>query len=46
MLVGDAAHGLFNLAALTRLEDATRLEIRDLCQIGRDIRLLARIASA
>ena len=44
MLVGDMAHGLFNLAALTRLEDATRLDLRDVRQIGRDIRILARIA--
>ncbi|ENO83755.1 bifunctional diaminohydroxyphosphoribosylaminopyrimidine deaminase/5-amino-6-(5-phosphoribosylamino)uracil reductase RibD [Thauera linaloolentis] len=44
LLAGDAAHGLFNLAALTRLEDATRLDIRDLRQLGRDIRILARIA--
>ena len=42
MLVGDAANGLFNLTALTRLEDATRLDIRDLRQVGRDIRILAR----
>jgi len=44
MLVGDMAHGLFNLSALTRLEDATRLDLRDVRQIGRDIRILARIA--
>ncbi|WP_418648388.1 bifunctional diaminohydroxyphosphoribosylaminopyrimidine deaminase/5-amino-6-(5-phosphoribosylamino)uracil reductase RibD [Thauera butanivorans] len=45
MLAGDAAHGLFNLAALTRLEDAARLDIRDLRQVGRDIRILARFAA-
>jgi len=42
MLVGDAAQGLFNLPALTRLEGATRLDIRDLRRIGPDLRLLAR----
>jgi diaminohydroxyphosphoribosylaminopyrimidine deaminase/5-amino-6-(5-phosphoribosylamino)uracil reductase len=41
-LVGDAAQGLFNLPALTRLEGATRLDIRDLRRIGPDLRLLAR----
>ncbi len=42
MLVGDAAQGLFNLPALTRLEGATRLDIRDLRRIGPDLRLIAR----
>lgn len=42
MLVGDAAQGLFNLPALTRLEGATRLDIRDLRHIGPDLRLIAR----
>lgn len=42
MLVGDAAQGLFNLPALTRLEGATRLDIRDLRRIGADLRLIAR----
>ena len=46
MLVGDAANGLFNLAPLARLEDATRLVIHDLRQVGRDIRILARCISA
>ena len=45
MLVGDAANGLFNLAPLARLEDATRLDIHDLRQVGRDIRILARCVS-
>lgn len=43
MLAGDRARGSFDLAALTRLEDATRLEIRDLRSIGADLRILARI---
>ena len=42
MLVGDTAQGLFNLPALTRLEGATRLDIRDLRRIGADLRLIAR----
>lgn len=46
MLVGDAAHGLFNLPALAALEGATRLDIRDLRIIGPDLRLIARPRSA
>ena len=46
MLVGDAAHGLFNLPALAALEGATRLDIRDLRMIGPDLRLIARPRSA
>lgn len=42
MLVGDAAQGLFNLAALTALDQAIRLDIRDLRRIGDDFRILAR----
>lgn len=42
MLVGDAAQGLFNLAALTRLDTALRLDVRDLRRIGDDFRLIAR----
>ena len=46
MLVGDAAQGLFNLPALSALEGATRLDIRDLRTIGPDLRLLARLRRA
>ncbi len=42
MLVGDAAQGIFNLAALTRLDQAIRLDIRDLRRIGDDFRIVAR----
>lgn len=42
MLVGDAAQGLFNLTALTALDQAIRLDIRDLRRIGDDFRILAR----
>ena len=41
-LVGHAASGLFNLPELTSLEGKRRLQIRDLRQIGEDIRLIAR----
>lgn len=42
MLVGDAAQGLFNLAALTHLDAGLRLDIRDLRQLGDDFRVIAR----
>jgi diaminohydroxyphosphoribosylaminopyrimidine deaminase/5-amino-6-(5-phosphoribosylamino)uracil reductase len=42
LLVGDAAQGLFRLPALSRLEDAIRLDIRELSRIGDDYRVIAR----
>ena len=42
-LVGHAASGLFNLPELTSLEGKRLLQIRDLRQIGEDIRLIARL---
>jgi len=41
-LIGHAAAGIFNLPALAALGDRQRLEIRDLRQVGEDIRLIAR----
>ena len=41
-LLGHAAAGLFNLPELERLDGKQSLQIRDLRQIGADIRLLAR----
>ncbi len=43
-LVGHAASGLFNLPELTSLEGKRLLQIRDLRQIGEDIRLIARLS--
>lgn len=43
-LIGDDASGLFNLPALTSLDGRRRLQIRDLRQVGADIRVLARLA--
>lgn len=43
-LIGHEASGLFNLQALARLEEKRRLTIRDLRQVGPDIRILARFA--
>ena len=42
-LIGHAASGLFNLPELTTLDDKHRLQIRDLRQVGEDIRLIARL---
>jgi diaminohydroxyphosphoribosylaminopyrimidine deaminase/5-amino-6-(5-phosphoribosylamino)uracil reductase len=41
-LIGDAARGLFDLPALESLDDKPQLTIRDLRQVGSDIRILAR----
>lgn len=41
-LIGHHASGLFNLPSLTDLNDKYSLQIRDLRQLGADIRLLAR----
>ncbi|UCV23538.1 bifunctional diaminohydroxyphosphoribosylaminopyrimidine deaminase/5-amino-6-(5-phosphoribosylamino)uracil reductase RibD [Ferribacterium limneticum] len=41
-LIGHEASGLFNLPELTRLDGKQRLRIRDLRQLGEDIRLIAR----
>ena len=43
-LIGHDAAGLFNLPALTSLDGKRRLQIRDLRQVGADIRVLARSA--
>lgn len=43
-LIGHAASGLFNLPELTSLADKQRLNIRDLRQLGDDIRIIARPA--
>ena len=42
MLVGDSAQGLFNLAAMTGLDEAVRLDVRDMRMLGADLRILAR----
>lgn len=44
-LIGHAASGLFNLPELTTLEGKQGLNIRDVRQIGADIRILARPAA-
>ena len=43
-VLGDAAHGMFNLPALTALSARRALNIVEVRQIGPDIRVLARVA--
>ncbi len=43
-VLGDAAHGMFNLPALTSLSGRRALNVVDVRQIGADIRILARVA--
>ncbi len=42
VLMGSAANGMFAIPALVDMQQRTQLEIMDLRQIGRDIRLRAR----
>ncbi len=46
LLVGEAAQGLFNLPELQQLQGATRLTLREVRQIGQDLRILARPVAA
>jgi diaminohydroxyphosphoribosylaminopyrimidine deaminase/5-amino-6-(5-phosphoribosylamino)uracil reductase len=43
-LIGDEARGLFHWPALSELAGQRRLQVRDLRQVGGDIRILARPA--
>ena len=43
LLTGDNATGLFNLAPMTALDQAVRLDMRDMRRVGPDVRILARI---
>jgi diaminohydroxyphosphoribosylaminopyrimidine deaminase/5-amino-6-(5-phosphoribosylamino)uracil reductase len=44
-LLGDVARGLFNLPALDDLSKRSALTIRDMRQVGSDVRIIARFAS-
>ena len=45
-LVGDRARGMFALPQLDRLSQRLALEVREVRQVGPDIRILARMAKA
>jgi diaminohydroxyphosphoribosylaminopyrimidine deaminase / 5-amino-6-(5-phosphoribosylamino)uracil reductase len=44
-VVGDAARGMFNLPALDDLAHARELELCEVIQVGRDLRVIAKIGS-
>jgi diaminohydroxyphosphoribosylaminopyrimidine deaminase/5-amino-6-(5-phosphoribosylamino)uracil reductase len=41
-LLGDAAQGMVNLAAMTSLEERVALKVRSLDRMGDDLRIVAR----
>jgi diaminohydroxyphosphoribosylaminopyrimidine deaminase/5-amino-6-(5-phosphoribosylamino)uracil reductase len=43
-LLGDEARGMFGIPMLTDLKDRLELDVRDVRSIGRDIRIIARVA--
>jgi diaminohydroxyphosphoribosylaminopyrimidine deaminase/5-amino-6-(5-phosphoribosylamino)uracil reductase len=45
VLLGNHGRGMLDLGGLTRLEDAPRLELRDVRHFGRDLRILARFGA-
>jgi diaminohydroxyphosphoribosylaminopyrimidine deaminase/5-amino-6-(5-phosphoribosylamino)uracil reductase len=46
LLIGESGQGLFNLPELSTMGAAHRVQLRDLRQIGPDLRILARLLSA
>ena len=42
-LIGESGRGMFNLPELTDLAARVRLSIRDVRQIGADLRIVARL---
>lgn len=45
MLLGDKARGMFGLAEVEAMSRRRDLEIKDVCMVGRDVRILARPAT-
>jgi diaminohydroxyphosphoribosylaminopyrimidine deaminase/5-amino-6-(5-phosphoribosylamino)uracil reductase len=43
MLLGDAAQGLFAMGELMRLDEAPRVRITDVRNVGEDLRITARV---
>lgn len=43
-LLGDVARGMFDLGVLTSLEQRVELRISDLCRVGPDLRIIARVS--
>ncbi len=44
-LIGESGRGMFNLPELTELAGRVQLSIRDVRQVGADVRIIARLAS-
>jgi len=45
LIVGNAARGIFDLPALTALDEAAQFEIRECVRVGKDLRVVARVVS-
>ena len=43
MLLGDTARGLFALPALSKMDERKNLSLRDVRQVGNDMRVIARV---
>jgi diaminohydroxyphosphoribosylaminopyrimidine deaminase/5-amino-6-(5-phosphoribosylamino)uracil reductase len=43
LLMGDAARGLFAFPALSRMDECKKLALRDVRQVGTDMRVIARV---
>ena len=43
MLLGDTARGLFALPALSKMDERKNLSLRDVRQVGNDMRIIARV---
>ena len=43
LLMGDAARGLLTLPGITKMSDASNLEITDVRSIGKDWRIVAKL---
>jgi diaminohydroxyphosphoribosylaminopyrimidine deaminase/5-amino-6-(5-phosphoribosylamino)uracil reductase len=43
-LIGESGRGMFNLPELTDLAARVQLSIRDVRQVGADVRIVARLA--
>ena len=46
LIVGNAARGIFDLPALTALDEVARFEIRECVRVGEDLRVVARLAAS
>lgn len=45
-IVGDRARGMFDLPAIESLDRKTELDLYDVCRIGNDLRIIARLLPA